>query len=165
MNEVTQAEQGQQEASDLVKQSRAIAIASAIAHANKHDYIANAGSNFEPHDWVVEAIASVLQATKLIGSMSDAVAKAPLLRDAAEAALIRAIEQVKDGDESLAQATVNWADLHCVDAGMRIGIHDEEPVLYVTISEADPSNPALCQFVADHLANHGHMDVEVIAEW
>ena len=67
-------------------------------------------------------------------------------------------------DESCRHDAINWGDLACVtaehynndggDAGYR-----------VWIEEADPGAINLRNFILDHLAKAGFVDVDVITEW
>ena len=72
------------------------------------------------------------------------------------------LAQGKKGDFN---GAINWADLHCVEAGCMVT--KGQKYLRVVIEEAAPSgNADLCAFVYDHLLAAGWpAQLEVVCEW
>lgn len=59
---------------------------------------------------------------------------------------------------------INWADLHCVEAGLcRTSAGDE--YLYVCIEECDPHQRALYEFIKGELSGAGWDGVDIRFEW
>lgn len=59
---------------------------------------------------------------------------------------------------------INWGDLGCVGAEWYVGA-DDNTGYRVWIEEADPASYRLRDFIREHLARHGFVDVDVMLEW
>lgn len=59
---------------------------------------------------------------------------------------------------------INWGDLGCVEAGIKI-TEDAHQYFYVLIEEASPHCDRLRGAIREELIRRGWNDVEVIVEW
>lgn len=59
---------------------------------------------------------------------------------------------------------INWGDIGCVGAEWYVGA-DDNTGYRVWIEEADPAAYRLRDFIREHLARHGFVDVDVMLEW
>ena len=59
---------------------------------------------------------------------------------------------------------INWADLHCVEAG-HCRTSDGGEYLYVLIEECDPSQRDLHTFISQRLSDAGWQQIDVRFAW
>ena len=87
----------------------------------------------------------------------------PSVRDSTEAVL-RTMHRLRRKYPSDSHYCVNWADLSCVEAGVKVS--SEGIRLFVDIEEASPGADLFCIEVARRLAKDYRLpDVEVSTEW
>lgn len=67
-------------------------------------------------------------------------------------------------NESIHDATVNWADFNCIGAEVYMD-NDGARGVRATFSEAAPENARLRQYVTDKFQNAGLPNIEVYFEW
>jgi hypothetical protein len=81
------------------------------------------------------------------------------LEDDVDAACVRACEA-----EPVINGAVNWADLHCAEAGYYENSHGDSG-LYVVIEEAAPDQRDLAEFIRADLCGAGWEGLEIRFEW
>lgn len=50
-------------------------------------------------------------------------------------------------DPHYVEGAINWGDLSCTDVEECRSVHDNFTTVRVTIEEADPNNPELCEYM------------------